>query len=108
VELAATTEPDVFLLDFQMPMMNGLDAARKIIESNPAIPIAMYTLHQNDFFEAQARAAGVRKVVSKTDLFSTLSSSLHELVGPSKSATRQTGKTKKKNRARKISRKRRK
>ena len=76
VKLAGTTDPDVVLLDFQMPTMNGLDAAKKIVESNPSVPIVMYTLHQGAFFESQAREAGVRKVISKTDLFSALPSSL--------------------------------
>jgi len=96
VELAATSEPDVILLDFQMPVMNGLDAAKKIIAKNPAIPVAMYTLHQGDFFESQAKAVGVRKVILKTDLFSALSTSLHELVDRRAGDTQQTRKPQKK------------
>jgi len=82
VKLATSSKPDVILLDFQMPVMNGLTAAREIIKGNPSVPIAMYTLHQNRFFENEAKAAGVRRVISKTDLFSSLASSLQELLEP--------------------------
>jgi len=90
VDLAASCKPDVILLDFQMPVMNGLVAAREILKRDPSVPIAMYTMHQNRFFEEEAKAAGVRKVISKTDLFSSLTPSLLELVESGKnSKTRQ-------------------
>ena len=80
VQMAAKLKPDVVLLDFQMPIMNGLDAAKALIKDNASIPIAMYTLHQNTYFEKEARAAGVRKVISKMDVFSALVPNLRELV----------------------------
>jgi DNA-binding NarL/FixJ family response regulator len=86
VSLAASSKPDVILLDFQMPVMNGLVAAREIIKRDPSVPIAMYTLHQNPFFESEAKAAGIRRVISKTDLFSSLASTLCELVDSSSSS----------------------
>lgn len=107
VELAGTTEPDVVLLDFQMPTMNGLDAAKKIVASNPSVPIAMYTLHQSEFFESQAKAAGVRKVISKTDLFSSLPSSLNKLVEESKRDPGHTRKSLQRQPGKKVRRKRR-
>lgn len=80
VQLVARLKPDVVLLDFQMPVMNGLDAAREIAKNNPSLPIAMYTLHQNTIFEKQAYAFGVRRVISKTDVFSALIPSLAALL----------------------------
>lgn len=80
VTMAAELRPDVTLLDFQMPVMNGLDAAKKILEDNPAMPIAMYTLHQNLVFESAALAVGVRRVVSKADIFSALIPALQEML----------------------------
>lgn len=65
VQLAAQLEPDVVLLDFQMPVMNGLEAGREIAKNHPPIPIAMYTFHQDTMFEKEARAFGVRKVICK-------------------------------------------
>jgi DNA-binding NarL/FixJ family response regulator len=83
VELAAKTSPDVILLDFQMPVMNGLEAAEEILKASPSVPVILYTLHQNSFFESRAKAIGVRKVISKGDIFSALLSSMGELVGVS-------------------------
>ena len=80
VQLAANLKPDIVLLDFQMPVVNGLDAAREIGKNHPSLPVAMYTLHQNTMFEKQAQAYGVRKVISKTDVFSALIPSLAEML----------------------------
>ena len=80
VQLVPKLKPDVVLLDFQMPVMNGLDAAREIAKNAPSLPIAMYTLHQNTIFEKQAYAVGVRKVISKSDVFSALIPSLTALL----------------------------
>jgi DNA-binding NarL/FixJ family response regulator len=79
VQLTAKLMPDVVLMDFQMPIMNGLEAAREIARNHP-VPIAMYTMHQNPLFETQAQAFGVRKVISKTNVFTALIPSLREIV----------------------------
>jgi DNA-binding NtrC family response regulator len=41
----AATEPDIVLLDLQMPGMNGLDTLKAIRESNPGIEVIMLTGH---------------------------------------------------------------
>jgi two-component system chemotaxis response regulator CheB len=38
---------DVIVLDFQMPGMNGLDAAKQITSRSPSTPILMVTLHHS-------------------------------------------------------------
>jgi DNA-binding NarL/FixJ family response regulator len=81
VEMAAKLHPDVILLDFQMPVMNGLSAARKILKDSPFVPIVLYTLHKNDFLESQAKSAGVRSVVSKVDSFEDLVARLEGIFG---------------------------
>lgn len=80
VKLTAKLAPDVVVLDFQMPVMNGLDAAREITKRHPEVPIVMYTLHNNPFLESQAKAIGVRKFISKTEMFSALIPSLEEIL----------------------------
>ncbi len=74
--LADELKPNAILLDFKMPVMNGLQAAKEIIKNDPSIPIAMYTLDQSAQFGSEARRIGVRKVISKTDKFQSLASSL--------------------------------
>jgi DNA-binding NarL/FixJ family response regulator len=60
-------QPDLILMDFKMPLANGIQAAREISASSPFIPIIMYTLYKDDELEAEAKQAGVRSVVSKQD-----------------------------------------
>lgn len=60
--------PDVIVLDFQMPEMNGLDAARIISHLSPETPILLVSLYLSKQLSEEARKAGVRGTCSKTDL----------------------------------------
>ena len=40
---SAQLQPDVVILDYAMPEMNGVDAARQIYSASPRLPILMYT-----------------------------------------------------------------
>jgi two-component system, NarL family, invasion response regulator UvrY len=62
------TQPDVILLDFQMPDLNGLDVAREIGQQWPKIPILMITVHLNKQLAAAAKAVGIRGVCAKSDV----------------------------------------
>src|SRR5580658_7558463 len=48
-------QPDVIVLDFQMPEMNGLDAARIISQQSPETPILMVTLYLTKQLAEEAR-----------------------------------------------------
>ena len=61
------TRPDVVVLDFQMPGMNGLDAARIISQLSPETPILMITLYLTRQLSEEAEKAGVRGTCAKTD-----------------------------------------
>jgi DNA-binding NarL/FixJ family response regulator len=67
VEKVAELHPDVVLLDLQMPVMNGLEAARKIKVVAPNTAMVMFTMHCTPQLMQEAREAGIRDVVSKTD-----------------------------------------
>ena len=62
------TRPVVVVLDFQMPGMNGLDAARIISQLSPETPILMITLYLTRQLSEEAEKAGVRGTCAKTDL----------------------------------------
>lgn len=67
VEKVEQLHPDIVLLDLQMPVMNGLEAARQINRVAPKTAMLMLTMHHSKQLLADARAAGIRDVVSKTD-----------------------------------------
>ena len=64
--------PDLVVLDYQMPDVNGVDIARQISEMFPQIPILMVTLHLSRQLAEAAREAGVRGACAKQDIGSVV------------------------------------
>jgi len=64
--------PDMILLDFQMPDLNGLDVARQISEIFPEIPILMITIHLSKQLTDEARKVGIRGACAKSDVGSII------------------------------------
>ncbi len=58
VTLAHTASPDLALLDVKMPKLDGIDAARQILELRP-IPIVMVTAYGEEELVSRAVEAGV-------------------------------------------------
>jgi DNA-binding NarL/FixJ family response regulator len=68
IERVKKSPPDMILLDFQMPDLNGLDVARQISEIFPEIPILMVTIHLSKQLADEARRAGIRGACAKSDV----------------------------------------
>ena len=58
VELARAEQPDLAILDVKMPRLDGIEAARRILEERP-IPIVMLTAYGQDELVSRAVEAGV-------------------------------------------------
>lgn len=58
VEMTSTLQPDVVLMDIQMPDMNGIEAARQINKRCPT-PIVVLTAFETSEFLKESSAAGV-------------------------------------------------
>jgi response regulator NasT len=58
VELAASRKPDLAVLDVKMPRLDGIEAARRILEEQ-SIPIVMLTAYGQDELVSRAVEAGV-------------------------------------------------
>ena len=63
--VAIELEPDVVLIDFSMPGMNGIDATRMIRLANPGTRVIILTASGGYAMEQSAIAAGASLVVSK-------------------------------------------
>ena len=61
---AIELKPDLLVLDFAMPGLNGLQAAEQISRACPNLPIILYTIHDFPEMIAEAKRVGNREVVS--------------------------------------------
>jgi AmiR/NasT family two-component response regulator len=58
IALARSSEPDIAIMDVKMPKLDGIEAARRILDERP-IPIVMLTAYGQDELVARAVEAGV-------------------------------------------------
>ena len=80
VERVKELHPDVVILDLQMPVMDGLEAARQISHMAPKTAMLMFTAYDGDPLLRDARDAGIEQVFSKFDGLAThLLASLEDL-----------------------------
>ncbi|HET7212534.1 MAG TPA: response regulator transcription factor [Terriglobia bacterium] len=67
VDKVQELSPNVVIMDFQMPVMNGIDAARRITKSAPNTAIVMLTMHNGEQLRREAQSAGIQEVLSKSE-----------------------------------------
>ena len=79
IELASETSPEVIIMDYKMPGMDGLTAARAIREQVPSQSIIIYTAYLDPQLEAEAREIGVAMTVGKVEGLNQLERHITEL-----------------------------
>jgi CheY-like chemotaxis protein len=67
IEQAERWLPDLVILDFSLPVMDGLAVTRVLKQRQPRIPIIMFTVYKDRDLEQNAFRAGVGAVISKGD-----------------------------------------
>lgn len=67
VEKALQLNPDVVILDIGMPRLNGLEATRQILKTNPQARVLILTLHDSDQVVREVLNAGARGFLLKSD-----------------------------------------
>jgi DNA-binding NarL/FixJ family response regulator len=58
IERIAKNPPDIVLLDIKMPVMDGIEATRRIVSAYPKIKVLILTTFENDGYVVQALKAG--------------------------------------------------
>jgi DNA-binding NarL/FixJ family response regulator len=66
VRLAQAHTPDIAVLDLMMPLLNGLEAGREILQSGTAKGVILLTMHTQEHQIAAALRAGIRGYLLKT------------------------------------------
>jgi len=66
--------PDVVVIDLGMPDISGIEAAKWMSESDPTVPLILFTLLDTAGIESAAKEAGICAVVPKTEVWELLTS----------------------------------
>jgi len=65
VALSESANPDVVIMDIAMPNLNGIEAARQIVNRNPKTAIAILSMHSDESYVIRALKAGARAYLLK-------------------------------------------
>ena len=77
---AAELKPDVIVLDIAMPLLNGLDAARQLKKTMPAIKLIFLTMNEDPDLAHEAFRIGASGYLLKTSASSELSKAINEVL----------------------------
>jgi DNA-binding NarL/FixJ family response regulator len=68
VQMASRHQPDLALLDFRMPRLNGLQAAQELRRSLPALRVIIYSEINGPTLEEECRSHGADCFIAKSRL----------------------------------------
>ena len=64
---AVDTEPDIAIVDYSLPTMNGVEATRQILARIPTAEVLIFTMHDSDVLIREVLEAGARAYLLKSD-----------------------------------------
>lgn len=67
IRKAIEAKPDVAVLDYSLPLVNGVEATRQIRARLPRTEVLMFTMHDNEALIEQLLKAGARGYLNKSD-----------------------------------------
>jgi DNA-binding NarL/FixJ family response regulator len=80
VRLAHELRPDIVLMDFVMPRVNGLEAMRRIKLERPETKVIIMTVHTEDAYRKAAEANGTDAFLFKNTLMTDLLPTIRRLL----------------------------
>jgi two-component system, NarL family, response regulator LiaR len=80
VALARQLRPDAVLLDYLMPVLDGVAATKAILEETPGVAILMLTGQDDAVLEEKATEAGVHRLIRKDEPPEALLRTLYEVL----------------------------
>jgi len=72
VRIAEETTPDIVLMDIAMPMLNGIEATRRILMRNPKTGVLILSMHYDESYVLRSLNAGARGYLVKDSAKSDL------------------------------------
>ncbi|PYV46775.1 MAG: hypothetical protein DMG94_08600 [Acidobacteria bacterium] len=81
VELALHSPPDIIIMDITMPEMNGFEAAAKIAENCPDVPVIMFSLHLSEDVMGRFKTGAIRGAVAKSEAARDLLDAVRSVLG---------------------------
>jgi DNA-binding NarL/FixJ family response regulator len=72
VRLAGELSPDLVIMDISLPGLNGIDATRRILETNPRMKIIALSMHKDGRYIAEALKIGAMGYLLKESAFEEL------------------------------------
>lgn len=79
-EAAEKLDPDVLILDITMPVMNGLDASRAIVNKGLHSRVLIFTMHEYDQLVDDVKRSGAQGYVQKSQAGRDLVRAIEELL----------------------------
>ena len=79
LETIDALDPDVAVLDYKMPLMDGLETARRLRELRPDQMMIMYTAFLHPELEAAAEEAGITMCLAKVEGLASLENEISRL-----------------------------
>lgn len=67
LEEARSTQPDIAIIDYSLPELNGLDLTAALKKENPRLEVLVYTMHEREDLVLEVLRAGARGYVLKSD-----------------------------------------
>jgi CheY-like chemotaxis protein len=72
IAFVAKSPPDIVIMDFKMPAMDGITATERIRAIAPTLPVILYSAYVDDEMQARAARAGVSACIGKVEGLSML------------------------------------